>query len=235
MAPKYCAVIVAAGRGVRFGKPKQLIDLAGHPLVSWSLQTFGQMAELDALVVATEEDSIAPIRGLAEAYAPNLEATVVLGGATRQQSVRNALAAVPERCDAVFVHDGARPLINAVDVRAGMAAVRPGIGAVLAAPIVDTIKVVPEGTRTVERTLDRRELWAAQTPQFAMLDDLRRAHEAAERDGVDATDDVALLERLGLEVVVVPAAGENFKVTHRVDLEIVEAIMRERIARLDDR
>ena len=114
MAPKYCAVIVAAGRGVRFGKPKQLIDLAGHPLVSWSLQTFGQMAELDALVVATEEDSIAPIRGLAEAYAPNLEATVVLGGATRQQSVRNALAAVPERCDAVFVHDGARPLIRCV-------------------------------------------------------------------------------------------------------------------------
>jgi 2-C-methyl-D-erythritol 4-phosphate cytidylyltransferase len=94
---------------------------------------------------------------------------------------------------------------------------------------------VPEGTRTVVRTLDRRELWAAQTPQFAMLADLRRAHEAADLDGVDATDDVALLERLGLEVVVVPAAGENFKVTHRVDLEIVEAIMRERIARLDDR
>jgi 2-C-methyl-D-erythritol 4-phosphate cytidylyltransferase len=85
----------------------------------------------------------------------------------------------------------------------------------------------------VAKTLDRSELWAAQTPQFAMLADLIEAHEAAARDGVDATDDVALLERLGLEVVVVPARSENFKVTHPGDLSVVEAIMRERIARLD--
>jgi 2-C-methyl-D-erythritol 4-phosphate cytidylyltransferase len=235
LAPKFCAVIVAAGRGVRFGKPKQLVDLAGHPLVSWSLQVFGGMPELDALVIATEPENVETLRGLASAYAPSLEATVVAGGATRQQSVRNALAAVPAGCDAVFVHDGARPLINEVDVRAGMAAVRPGIGAVLASPVTDTIKVVPEGTRTVLRTLDRRELWAAQTPQFAMLDDLLRAHEAAARDGFDATDDVGLLERIGLQVVVVPAKSENYKVTHRLDLEVVEAIMRDRLARLDER
>jgi 2-C-methyl-D-erythritol 4-phosphate cytidylyltransferase len=143
--------------------------------------------------------------------------------------VANALAAVPERCTAVFVHDGARPLVRESDVRAGMAAVRPGRGAVLAAPVVDTIKVVPLGTRSVARTLDRAELWAAQTPQFALLSDLRRAHAEAERDGVDATDDVALLERIGLEVVVVPVSGENLKVTVASDLDIVEAILRERL------
>jgi 2-C-methyl-D-erythritol 4-phosphate cytidylyltransferase len=193
------------------------------------------MPELDALVVATEEESIEAMRGLASAYAPRLESIVVRGGATRQQSVRNALQAVPERCNAVFVHDGARPLVSEVDVRAGMAAVRPGIGALLASPVVDTVKVVPTGSRTVARTLDRSELWAAQTPQFAMLADLLAAHEAAERDGIDATDDVALLEHLGLEVVVVKARSENFKVTHAVDLEVVEAIMRDRLARLDER
>ena len=231
--PKFCAVIVAAGRGVRFGRPKQLIDLAGHPLVSWSLHVFGEMPELDALVIATEEENVEVMRGLASAYAPRLETKVVSGGATRQGSVRNALAAVPEHCSAVFVHDGARPLINEVDVRAGMAAVRPGIGALLASPVVDTIKVVPPGTRSVARTLERAELWAAQTPQFAMLCDLVRAHEAAERDGISATDDMSLFEHLGLEVVVVPAKTENFKVTHPGDLDVVEAIMRERIARLD--
>jgi 2-C-methyl-D-erythritol 4-phosphate cytidylyltransferase len=110
-----------------------------------------------------------------------------------------------------------------------MAAVRPGRGAVLAAPVVDTIKVVPLGPRSVARTLDRAELWAAQTPQFALLSDLRRAHAEAERDGVDATDDVALLERIGLEVVVVPVSGENLKVTVASDLDIVEAILRERL------
>jgi 2-C-methyl-D-erythritol 4-phosphate cytidylyltransferase len=235
VSPNFCAVVVAAGRGVRFGRPKQMIDIAGHPLVSWSLQLFGSMPELAALVIATEAEFVDAMRGLASAYAPSLESTVVAGGATRQQSVRNALRAVPERCTAVLVHDGARPLVREVDVRAGMAAVRPGVGAVLAAPMVDTVKVVKPGTRTVLRTLDRRELWAAQTPQFGMLDDMLRAHAAAERDGVDATDDVALLEHLGLEVVVVPASGENLKVTHPNDTTVVEAIMRDRLAQLDVR
>jgi 2-C-methyl-D-erythritol 4-phosphate cytidylyltransferase len=230
VTPKFCAIVVAAGRGQRFGRPKQLMDVAGHPLVSWAMATFADLPEVDDLIIATEEDQIESLRGLAAAYAPRLQTLVVAGGATRQRSVANALALVPEHCAAVFVHDGARPLIRDHDVRAGMSAVRPGTGAVLAAPVVDTIKVVHEGTRTVARTLDRSELWAAQTPQFAMLADLRRAHAEAEAAGVDATDDVALLERIGLEVVVVPVSGENLKVTVPGDLDIVEAILRERLA-----
>jgi 2-C-methyl-D-erythritol 4-phosphate cytidylyltransferase len=183
------------------------------------------------LVIATEAEHVETMRGLAQAFAPLLNAHVVVGGRTRQQSVRHALDVVPDTCSAVFVHDGARPLVQEIDVRAGMAAVRPGVGAVLAAPVVDTIKVVPVGSRTVTRTLDRRELWAAQTPQFAMQADLLKAHKAAEIEGLDATDDVALLEHIGLEVVVVPTSGENIKVTHPIDLDVAEAIMRERISR----
>lgn len=221
---------MAAGRGVRFGQPKQLIEVAGRPLVAWSLALFNGLAEIDDLVVATESEHIAAMESLAREYAPRLTARVVAGGATRQASTRNALRAVPERCDAVFVHDGARPLVLANDIRAGMAATAAGRGAVLATPVIDTIKLVPRGSHAISQTLDRSELWAAQTPQFAMLADLRRAHDAAERDGAEATDDVALLERIGLRVDVVPASAANFKVTQPGDRDLAETILRERAA-----
>jgi hypothetical protein len=110
-----------------------------------------------------------------------------------------------------------------------MAAVIRGRAAVLAAPVVDTIKRVDPVTMTVRETLSRGELWAAQTPQFAMRNDLIRAHAEAQKSGVDATDDVALLERLGLEVVVIPSSAENFKVTNPEDVLRAEALLRERL------
>ena len=225
----FAAIVVAAGRGVRFGAPKQLVPVAGRPLVAWSIAAFGAMAELGALVIATEAEHRDALASLAARYAPGLPAVVVPGGATRRDSVRSALAAVPERCDAAFVHDGARPLVAIADVRAGMAEVRPGRGALLAVPVVDTIKVVAADGRVAE-TLDRSVLWAAQTPQFGTLADLRRAHADAARAGIDATDDAMLLERAGCEVVVVRASSENFKVTLRGDRDLAEAILRDRLA-----
>ncbi len=225
---RFAAIVVAAGRGVRFGRPKQLVDVAGRPLVAWSIATFGTMAELEELVVATEPEYADALAAIAREFAPKLRATVVAGGATRQGSVENALAAVSTRCDAAFVHDGARPLVRAEDVRAGMAATEPGTGALLAAPVIDTIKVVAEDGRTVARTLQRSELWAAQTPQFGALADLRLAHERARAAAFEATDDASLLEWLGLRVVVVRPQGENFKVTLASDRELAEALLRER-------
>ena len=226
----FAAIVVAAGTGQRFGRPKQLVEVAGKPLVSWSLATFGQMSELGALVIATESEHIPAMQSLAATYAPRLPAFVVRGGGTRQESVHNALAVVPPECDAVFVHDGARPLVQAADVRAGMSAVGAQRASLLAAPVVDTIKVVGDDGRTVRRTLNRAELWAAQTPQFATLLDLRRAHEVARSENFEATDDAMLLERSGCEVVVIPASGENFKVTLWGDRDLAEAILRERTA-----
>jgi len=224
---KFAAVIVAAGRGVRFGRPKQLVEVAGRPLVAWSMSVFGGMPEIDDLIIATEAEHLATMETLANTYASRLRTVVVRGGATRRESVRNALDAVPATCDALFVHDGARPLILAADVRAGMAATAPGIGALLAAPVVDTIKVVERGGTRVRATLDRSELWAAQTPQFGTLADMRRAHAAAP-DALEATDDAMLLERSGCDVVVVRTSSENFKVTVRGDRDLAEAILRER-------
>jgi len=115
--------------------------------------------------------------------------------------------------------------------RAGMREVRPGRGAVLAAPVVDTIKVVDPVSMIVRETLDRHTLWGAQTPQFAMTQDLRRAHDEALKSSFDATDDTALLERIGVEVVAVPSSPENFKVTLPQDLIRAEALLRERFER----
>ena len=224
----FAAIVVAAGCGARFGRPKQLVEVAGRPLVAWCIATFGAMPELGELVIATEEEYLATMADIARTYAPTLRVRVVRGGATRQGSVRNALEAVSSACDAVFVHDGARPLVRAEDIRTAMAIVSPGTGVLLAAPVVDTIKVVAADGVTVTSTLDRSTLWAAQTPQFGTLADLRLAHEAAMISGDIATDDAMLLERAGNRVVVVCPSGENFKVTMPGDRDLAEAILRER-------
>ncbi len=225
---RFCAIVVAAGRGTRFGQPKQLIDVAGRPLVAWSFSTFAAIDEIEDLVVATERENFDAMAELARTFAPRLATRVVAGGATRRESTHNAVAAIPAACDGAFVHDGARPLVTVADIRAGMAAVEPGVASLLAAPVIDTIKVVPQGSRAVTKTLDRAELWAAQTPQFATTDDLRRAHDLGARDPREATDDAVLLERAGCRVVVVPATAENFKVTLRGDRELAAAILHER-------
>ncbi len=229
---KWAAVVVAAGRGTRLGTPKQFLELAGLPMVGWSIRTFAEMPEIEEVVVATEPESIDAIRALATRVAPGRTTRVVRGGATRQASVYEGLRAVSDACDAVLVHDGARPLVLAADVRAGMREVRPGRASLLAAAVVDTIKSVERDSRRVRATLDRTTLWAAQTPQFAMAAELSAAHERAHRERVAATDDAALLEACGVEVIAVAASSENFKVTLPGDVARARAILEARAASL---
>ena len=113
-------------------------------------------------------------------------------------------------------------------MRIAMRLTGPGAAAAIAAPVIDTIKVVPAGGITIARTLDREELWAAQTPQFGTLADLRRAHDAARASGFEATDDAMLLERIGVSVNVVEASAENFKVTRPNDRVLAETIILDR-------
>jgi 2-C-methyl-D-erythritol 4-phosphate cytidylyltransferase len=222
------AVVVAAGRGTRFGRPKQLLDLAGKPLVAWSVETLSAMPEIVALVVVTEPEFIERMELAVGPYWRGAKPRIVRGGETRQESVRLGIAALPQHCAGILVHDGARPLVRAHEIRAGMRVVRPGCAALLAAPVIDTIKVVDAG-RTVTATLDRATLWAAQTPQFAAARDLRRVHADALRlHWPPATDDAALLERGGVGVTIVEASAENFKVTLPGDLTRAEGVLRER-------
>ena len=224
---RWAAVVVAAGRGARFGRPKQFLELAGLPMVGWSIRRFAGMPEIEELIVATEPECLEQMCALVSRLAPDRAAHVVRGGRSRQGSVYEGLMAVSPQIEAVLVHDGARPLVGASDVRAGMREVREGRAALLAAPVVDTIKVVEAQSRRVETTLDRRTLWAAQTPQFAMAAELRGAHERARREGIAVTDDASLLERAGIEVVIVPATSENFKVTLPADIVRATVILSE--------
>lgn len=217
------AVVVAAGRGTRFGRPKQLVEIAGAPMLLWSIRVFQSMPEIFGVIVVTESE------WLEEVAAAATGCTVVAGGATRQESVFEGIKALPQRCEAVLVHDGARPLIAPEDVRRGMEPVQPGHGSLLAVPVVDTIKVVDPATKIVTQSLDRSLLWAAQTPQFAMLADMRGAHEAGLRDGIDATDDAMLLERTGVRVHVVQGSPENFKVTLPEDHARAQHAMQARV------
>jgi 2-C-methyl-D-erythritol 4-phosphate cytidylyltransferase len=222
------AVIVAAGRGTRFGRPKQLVELAGKPMVAWSIEAFATMPEISELVIVTEPEFVERIETLAHPLVRHAALRVVRGGEERQTSVRHGIEALSAAVAAILVHDGARPLVQPSDVRAGMRPVRPGTATLLATPVIDTVKVAQAGGK-VTRTLDRGTLWAAQTPQFATARDLRRAHAEAFKNGSPpATDDAALLERAGLDVMIVEGAPENFKVTLPGDLVRADALLRER-------
>ncbi|MBV8298492.1 MAG: 2-C-methyl-D-erythritol 4-phosphate cytidylyltransferase [Candidatus Eremiobacteraeota bacterium] len=222
------AVIVAAGRGTRFGRPKQLIEVAGKPMIAWSIEAFAAMPEIAELAIVTEPEFVERIEAIAHARVQHASVLVVRGGDDRQASVRHGLEALSNDVAAVLVHDGARPLVQTSDVRNGMRPVRPGTASLLATPLVDTVKVA-DAAGKVTRTLDRGELWAAQTPQFATARDLRRAHAEALRHGAQpATDDAALLERAGLDVVIVEGSPDNFKVTLPNDLARAEALLRDR-------
>jgi len=222
------AVVVAAGFGTRFGRPKQLVELAGKPMIAWSIEAFATMPEIAELVVVTEPEFIERVEAVVHPLVRHATALVVRGGPDRQASVQRGIDALSDEVAAVLVHDGARPLVRTSDVRAGMRVVRPGTGSVLATPVVDTVKSA-DADGKVTRTLDRTSLWAAQTPQFATARDLRRAHADALRRGQPpATDDAVLLERAGFDVLIVEGSPENFKVTLPGDLSRAEALLRER-------
>ena len=226
-------MIVAAGRGTRLGGPKQFIELAGLPMVGWSMRTFAAMPEIAELVVATEPEID---RSDARALRSRRAGTHLLRRARRRDAAAERLRRIARGLGAramrsSFTMARVRSL-RIEDVRAGMREVRNGRAALLAQPVVDTIKQVDRASLRVGATLDRATLWAAQTPQFATLGDLRAAHERALRDGVrsDRRRGAARAHRgRGRRRSV---DGENFKVTLPADVARADAILRARATRV---
>jgi 2-C-methyl-D-erythritol 4-phosphate cytidylyltransferase len=225
--PLVAAVVPAAGRGERLGlgRPKALHLLGGEPMLVHSIRTLAA-SRVDLVVVAAPAGSGAEVRRLLEGAHDGAELAVVDGGATRSDSVRNALAALPASVQVVLVHDAARPLVPAALVDTLVRAVEDGADAVVPGlPVVDTVKQVDAGGSVVA-TVDRSALRAVQTPQAfrrAVLD-LAYAGQAAG----DATDDAGHVERAGGRVLVVPGAEEAFKVTRPLDLVLAEAVLARR-------
>ncbi|HTU80351.1 MAG TPA: 2-C-methyl-D-erythritol 4-phosphate cytidylyltransferase [Solirubrobacteraceae bacterium] len=229
------ALIVAAGSGERLGagRPKAFVELSGRPLVAWSIDALAQLAGIERIVLALPAGAELP--GGAGA---GKEVIAVHGGATRSESVRNALAAVGERradapaggrgeADLVVVHDAARPLVTAALAAGVIAALvrDPTADAAIAAiPVTDTVKRV-DSARAVRETLDRSELWAVQTPQVFRRAALEHALDVSAEELALASDDAWLLERAGGRVIVVSASRENLKVTSPFDLRLAELLL----------
>lgn len=210
-SPQTAAIVVAAGRGERFGAPKQFLVAGGARLVDHAVAAAGASCDEVVLVLPPDRDwDGAPV------------AKWVAGGATRSESVRAGLAALDADPEIVVVHDAARALAAPELFELVIDTVRAGAdGAVPAVAIPDTVKRV-DGDRVVE-TVDRDGLVVVQTPQAFRADRLRAAHDT----GVDATDDAALVEAAGGTVVVVAGDPRNVKVTTVADLSVVEALLAE--------
>lgn len=202
--------MVAGGSGQRFGQMKQFALLAERPVVEWAVAACRPSSAGVVLVVP---------RGVGVQVAHGAD-VVVEGGATRAESVRLGLAAVPRTVEVIVVHDAARPLSSPRLWAAVVKAVEEGAdGAVPCLAVADTIKQRQDDGRLV--TLDRARLFASQTPQAFAAPALRAAHTG----GREATDDAALVEALGGQVVHVEGEVTNLKITTHVDLVLAEALV----------
>lgn len=227
-------LLLAAGRGTRFGGPvpKAWLPLGGRTLLARSAERLaralpaGMAAEALALVHADDRATYVAQHGadVERALGGRCPLRFVDGGATRQESMQNGLAACSPDVDLVLVHDAARALLPIAATRACIAAAAAHGAALLALPAPDTLKKVsPEGL--VERTVDRAGIWLAQTPQVIRRELLARAMASAAQAGFLGTDDVSLVERLGEPVAVVRGSPTNIKITAPDDLPLAEAIL----------
>ena len=222
------AIILAAGSGKRMGThiPKQFLDLAGRPVLAWTLTAFERADRIDRVVLVVGQEDIDTCREQFGNKKFSKVVEVIAGGAERQDSVACGLRVIPQNADVVAVHDGARAYITPEDINAVVLAAAECGAAVLGIPVTDTVKRV-QGDQ-VTATLDRSTLRAVQTPQAFRREVIFRAHRAARESGYLGTDDTALVERLGEAVTIVPGRADNIKITSPEDLDMGLYILEKR-------
>jgi 2-C-methyl-D-erythritol 4-phosphate cytidylyltransferase len=219
-------LIVAAGRGHRFGGPlpKQYRELAGMPILRHTILRLARHPGIDAIQVLIHPDDQALYD----------EATVGLGlrpalhgGATRQDSVRFGLEGIADlQPKQVLIHDEVRPFVALETISAVLAALERVPAAIAGVPLADTLKRVTDGV--ISETVDRRNLWRAQTPQGFDYASILAAHRSAamQQDGIELTDDAMVAEKAGLTVEMVAGSEENFKITTEMDLQRAAFLLR---------
>lgn len=216
------AIIVAAGKSSRMGgEDKVFAVIAGKALLAHTIDVFDSCSSVDEVVIVLSEDNIHRAEALVRRHQWPKVSALCVGGLRRQDSVREGLRNLCD-CDWVVVHDGARPCVGPELIERGLEEARESGAAIAALPVTDTVKVVSPDC-FVEETLPRQRLWAAQTPQVFRSDVISEAHQRAEGY---ATDDAALVERLGHRVKVYRGSDVNIKVTTPDDLVIAEAFLK---------
>jgi 2-C-methyl-D-erythritol 4-phosphate cytidylyltransferase len=224
-------IIPAAGIGTRMahstgGLSKQFLELRGLPILVHSLRAFLDVPAVTAIYVAVREAEQSRVEAMLADHHLSTRVHVVTGGDNRQESVANALAALPTTAaaDIVLVHDAVRPLIDPGTIARTITAIEKHGAAIVATPAIDTIKQVERTAdgALITATIPRELIVHAQTPQGARVPLLRRAFAEAAADEFTGTDESSLLERANIPVFVVQGSSRNFKVTQPGDLEVAE-------------
>jgi 2-C-methyl-D-erythritol 4-phosphate cytidylyltransferase len=208
---------------------KLLLPLLGQPVLAWTLLAAKQSQQINWIGIIGQPEDWPDFKEIVSRLELANAVQFIPGGATRQESVYCGLQALPASADRVLIHDGARCLITPDLFDRSAAALGDAVGVIAAVPVKDTIKVVHPTSQQIISTPDRRQLWAAQTPQGFDVPILRQCHEQGQRQGWEVTDDAALLEQCGLPVKILEGEETNLKVTTPVDLAIAEFILRQRI------
>jgi 2-C-methyl-D-erythritol 4-phosphate cytidylyltransferase/2-C-methyl-D-erythritol 2,4-cyclodiphosphate synthase len=217
------AIIVAAGRGARFGGDKLSQPLRGRPVLHWTLAAFEACSAIDTITLVVADPALQAAGAWISAAGFSKVETVCPGGAERQESVLCGLRATRPAAW-VAVHDGARPLVTPALIEQCVEAARCHGAAAPALPLADTLKRLDDEGR-IAQTIDRRAFVAIQTPQVFRWELLLEAHEAAARDSFTGTDDASLVERLGYPVWPVPGKPRNLKITTPADLALADALL----------
>ncbi|MBI4974221.1 MAG: 2-C-methyl-D-erythritol 4-phosphate cytidylyltransferase [Candidatus Omnitrophica bacterium] len=223
---KVVAVVPAAGSGKRLGLKKRLkkpfVLLGGRPLISYALAALESSKVIDGIVVAVEKSNIGRLKALIKRYGFAKVTDIVIGGSTRFESVRNCLKRVGPSFDIVLIHDGARPFLDKTLIEEAVSLAKKHGACVTAVPESDTVKVV-ERDSFVKRTIDRRFICRAQTPQAFRRELINKAY--AVKGGSGITDDSSLVEKLGMPVKISKGSYRNIKITTKVDLKFAEVLL----------
>lgn len=221
------AIIAAAGTGTRMHSDlaKQMIEVGGLPVLIHTLNRFEACEAVDQVILVLQPSMTSQVLALIAKYGLKKVSRVVAGGSERQDSVYRGLQVVNDATAIVVIHDAVRPFVRPDEIRAVIERARLTGAAVLATPATDTIKQVQSGR--VQRTLDRRRVYHAQTPQAFRYPIIKEAYERAIGEGFSGTDDSQLVERSGHKVSVVEGSHLNIKITRPFDLHLAEMIHKE--------
>jgi len=220
------AIIVAAGKGTRMGAgvDKLWLEVAGRPVVAHTWQRFDDAPCIQEIILVVRAGTAEHFSKLAVEFSFKKPFRLVAGGAERQDSVWNGLAALNPETGIVAIQDAARPCTSAELIAATIQAARETGAAVAAQPVTDTLKATDDG-QTIARTVDRSKLWSVQTPQTFRVTVIRRALAAARAQNLQFTDDTAACELIGQPVRLVAGTAPNPKVTVPADLPFIKSLL----------
>ena len=237
MMNRVTAILPAAGLGTRMGAetPKQFLSLDGVPVLLFTLRRLAACPAITDFIIATRAEEVDSVAATAASANLGRRVRVVRGGDTRQDSVANALLEVQSGADLILVHDAVRPLVTLDQIERVIAEAAACDAAILGIPAMDTVKEVKRATvvggasdvALITATIPRERVVLAQTPQVFRAALLLEAFGRARQDGVTASDEAGLVERIGRDVHVVPGSERNLKITRPGDMELAEFYLRQ--------